>query len=427
MLKNKKAIMVLSFCIGATMLVTTAFADISTKTGYDQAKDALKFTAESLIEKSQSYTLQTIVSVKDNGSLLTSNTSITKADSVNKKSESIITSEDKAGKKQESFNYTDKDTYISHNNDNDTYYVTEMTGDKGNTYDAINKNPFKEDTAKDAEKIVDAVIGSLKDYVIVNDNADGTKELSGSLSEAQIPALINAVASFGFKQTLSTSSMMAVKPGLVQDKSMVEENLPTSQITEDIFIKSVKASAKTDKNGLLESVLASATLSGKDKSGTIHEISLDLLVRVTDVNSTVITKPDLTGKKIEKNIQVAPDSKTVSKSFIGKYKNDIVILKDDKFIKIGERFVVIAGISDTNIEGRYYEEYKAQYASEYTKEDFTFDAEMKDGYFAEFNFKSSDGESQMGNISWNMQSGNINFYAGQQDAKNDGNFVRVFD
>jgi len=411
------------------MLATTAFADISTKTGYDQAKDALKFTAESLIEKSQSYTFQATVSVKDNSNLLISHNTISKTDSVNKKSESITTSEDKDGKKQEYFNYTDKDTYISHNNDNDIYYVTEMTGNtfNGNSSGSMNKNPFKEDTAKDAEKIVDAVIGSLKDYVIVNDNADGTKELSGSLSEAQIPALINAVASFGFKQTLSQSSMMSGKPGLAQDGSMVEGDLPTSQITEDIFIKSVKASAKTDKNGLLESVLASATLSGKDKSGTIHEISLDLLVRVTDVNSTVITKPDLTGKKIEKNIQASPDSKTVSKSFVGKYKNDIVILKDDKFIKIGERFVLIAGISDTNIEGRYYEEYKPEYASQYTKGDFTFDAVIKDGYFAEFNLKSSDVESQMGNISWNMQSGNINFYAGKQNANNDGNFVRVFD
>lgn len=410
MIKNKKMIMALSFCIGAVMLATTAFADITTKTGYDQAKDSLKFTAESLIEKVQSYTMQATVSAKDNDNLLTSSTNISKVDNVNKQSESISISEDKDGKKQESSYYTDKNTWISHNSENDIYYVTEYSGNNIPQHN----NPFKESTAKDAEKIVDALVGNLKDYVIVNDKADGTKELSGSLSEAQIPALVNAVASFGFKQAFSQGRMN-------------NEKLSIPQITEDIFIKNTKATANINKDGLIESVLASATLSGKDKDGNQHDITLDLLVRITDINSTVITKPDLTGKKIEKSVQVAKESKTIPMSFLGKYKNDIVILKDDKFIKIGERFVEIAEIKDTHIIGRYYEEYKAEYASQYTKNDLTFDAEMKDPYYAQFKFNSANGTNQIGSINWNMQNGNINFYGNMQDTKYDGNFSRVFD
>ena len=39
MKKNKKLIMGLSFCLGAVMLVTTAFADVVSKSGYDMLKD----------------------------------------------------------------------------------------------------------------------------------------------------------------------------------------------------------------------------------------------------------------------------------------------------------------------------------------------------------------------------------------------------
>ena len=48
---NKKTVMVLSFCLGLALFVTTAFADIVSKTGYEQMKDSIKFTAESFSEK----------------------------------------------------------------------------------------------------------------------------------------------------------------------------------------------------------------------------------------------------------------------------------------------------------------------------------------------------------------------------------------
>ena len=49
------------------------------------------------------------------------------------------------------------------------------------------------------EKIADALVGNLKDAVVVTENSDGSKTLSGSLSESQIPALINAVVSLQSK------------------------------------------------------------------------------------------------------------------------------------------------------------------------------------------------------------------------------------
>lgn len=412
MIKNKKMLMTLSFCLGAVMLAATAFADITTKTGYDQFKDSLKFTAENIIEKAQSYTAETTASVSDNGNLLMSVTNKQKVNHATKQTENASTAENNTGKLQDSYYYNDENVAISHNIGNDLYYVTEYSHQINSFQPG---NPFKEERAKDAEKIADALVGNLKDYIIINDKADGSKELSGSLSEAQIPALVNAVASFGVKQTFSENRM-----------GNGQFSLP--QITDDIFIKSAKANINVNKDGIIESVLASATLSGKDKAGIVHDITIDLLMRLSDINSTTITKPDLTGKKIEKSVQKDQDNKIISQSFIGKYKNDIIILKDDKFTKIGERNLEITEIKDNHIIGKYSEEYKTEYASEYTIPDLTFDAEMKDPYYAPFTATLSDGNKTNGSINWNMNSGSINFYFDHvQNRSFDGNFSRVFD
>ena len=48
---RKKTGMILALAIGATVFVTTAAAEVTTNSGYDQLKTTLKFTAEQLTEK----------------------------------------------------------------------------------------------------------------------------------------------------------------------------------------------------------------------------------------------------------------------------------------------------------------------------------------------------------------------------------------
>jgi len=353
---KKKTAILISFTVGTLLLATTALADIATKSGYDQLKDALKVTAQQSTEKFNSFTMDGSMVMKDNGKTLMNDNVILKVDRSKSASESLSSGENLRGDKNNSQSYTDKTTSISVRNGDPIYYVTEFTKERK---EDIFTNPFKGNRAEDYEKIADALVGSLKDQVVVTENSDGSKVLAGSLTEVQIPALVNAVASFQLKQQFSGR----------------QDNLPN--LTKDIFVKEVKGSAKINKDGVMESVLGSAVLSGKDEQGKVHDITVEVLAKLSGINSTTVTKPDLTGKKVIKNIYNENQGSEISnpEKFVGKFKNDIIIEKDKKFVKIGERFVEITQFDNKTAAGRYYEVYKPGFEEYATPQrDFKFDA-----------------------------------------------------
>jgi hypothetical protein len=225
-------------------------------------------------------------------------------------------------------------------------------------------NPFKEEYADDFEKIADAVVGSLKDHVVVTENSDGSLGLAGSLTELQIPSLVNAVASLQMKQEFNGN----------------QNNPP--RLTRDVFVKEVKGTAKVNKDGVMENILGSAVLSGKDEQGTVHDITVEILVKLSDINSTTVNKPDPTGKKVVKNTarNEAPGNEISNpEKFIGKFKNDILIEKDNKFVKVGERCIEITQFDNQTVTGRYYEVYKPEFEAYATTErDFKFNAQKPD-------------------------------------------------
>lgn len=410
MRKNKKAVMAVSFCLGAVMLATTAFADITSKTGYDQLKDSIKYTAESLSKRADSHTLEATMTLKDNDKVIASESSLSKVQGDKNLSESTTVSAN--GQSRKSSSYSDKGTRIWYSPEDDTYNVIEYTS----AMEASSfRNPFEEDRAKDVEKIFDAVVGNLKDYVVVEDKNDGSKVLSGSLSESQIPALVNAVASFAFKQEFGGRRL-----------SSDAEAVP--QMVNDIYVKNVTGKANVTKEGLVENVLATGILSGKDKDGNPHDLTIEVLFRLTDVNKTVVVKPDLTGKKVEKRTENAPQKETVTQRFVGKYKNDIVIVKDDRFVKIGERVLEITSVDDKHVTGKYTEQYTKDYADKYTNKDFSFDAPFeKNQPFAIIKDADASGQKEKGTIHFDTFTGRIYFNLANNNGSYDSTFTRVFD
>lgn len=384
---KKKTVMLLSFTVGTLMFATTALADVASKSGYDQIKDALKFTAESYSSKLSSYTMDVSFNIKDNDVNLSTQNTVTKVDVKKGAREDVSTNINYNNEKVESYNYTDKNSFINYNSEQKIYYVSEKNGTSNEV--AI-RNPFKENSAGDLEKIADALTANLKDYVEVTARPDGGKILSGSLSEAQIPALVNAVTSFEFKN--SYGGYYAARAGVNSEKA--------TKITSDIFVKDVKGKINVDKNGLIESILATGTLSGKDNKGAVHIITFDLLGKLQNVNSTVISKPDLTGKKVEKVANNKMPDKPNYKIFTGQYKGDILINKDGKLVKIGERIFDIDSSDDKSITGRYHDEFRKgyeEYAS--SRKDFKLSVSFdKDQYNASFSNTTSDGKSIKGNV-----------------------------
>lgn len=84
---KKKTAMLACFTVGTLLLATTALADIASKSGYDELKDALKVTAQQSSETFDSFTLDYSLALKVNGITLTSNSETSKFDRVKGASE----------------------------------------------------------------------------------------------------------------------------------------------------------------------------------------------------------------------------------------------------------------------------------------------------------------------------------------------------
>jgi hypothetical protein len=384
---RKKTAMLAGFALGTMLFASTALADIVTKSGYDQFKDALKLTAENCSEKYDSFTLDYSFEIKDNGKTLESNNEVDKFDRSQGARESVSNLEHLNGDKFNGYRYMDKTTSINYSESDPTYYVTEFTQELRK--ESLFNNPLEKNRADDLEKIADALVGGLKDYVVVTDNPDGSKLLSGSLSEAQIPSLVNAVVSFQSKQEFNNYG---------------DPNNRRPHLTQDIFVKEVKGTALLNKDGVIENILGTAVLSGKDEQGQVHNIVFEVLGKLTDINSTTVSKPDLTGKNVVKQTAKekynGPEISNPQK-FIGKFKNDIVIEKDGKFVKLGERFIEITQIDNETVAGRYYEEYKQGF-EEYAgnKLEFSFDGSFNKEQPQAINFDYTDesGVKKHGNL-----------------------------
>ncbi|OAS13603.1 hypothetical protein [Paenibacillus oryzisoli] len=414
---SKKSITVLSFSVGACLFVSTAFADALLGSGYDRLKDSVKNTASVMESGLSNYSIETMYTLKNNDQILLQSSIFQKMDTTNQVKENNEVTKNAKGETSTRYTYVDKKQTIDKNESDNTYYVfensTDMNPDRKGPADF--RNPFKEKGASEVEKIVDAVVGSLKDNVQVEEGTDGGKVYSGSLSETQVPALVNAVSSFGIKQMLDS-----------------ERDLP--EIESDIFVKKVVGTASESKAGYLENLMGEVTLSGKDKNGVQHDLNLNVIFKLSEIGSTKITKPDLTTAKVEK---VSRNS-GFSPKYVGTYKNDIIMDKDGKFVKIGERTVSITSVDGDKVAGTYAETVKAGYESEYPNKDaFSFEYNMSTTPM--FTYTDSKGEKKQGMIhpnmagkiyvDMNLEVSDKNAYKQSNTMKPyyDGEFIRVFE
>lgn len=396
-IKKKTAVMA-SFLAGALLFTTTAVADIADKSGYEQFKEAIKSTTANCTESFDNYQVDFSYVLKDNGTELCYENGVQKYDRINNRAENEGLYKSSNGQTRSNYYYSDQNMTLSKSNDSEVYYINEYA-DKNNLATEI-EDPFKQKEAEDIEKIADAVVGNLKDYVLVEEKTDGSKEFSGSLQETQIPTLVNAVVS------LQTKTM---------NQNSNEELMP--RLTSDIYVKEVTGNATANKDGVIEKLTATGVLSGTDENGQAHELTLEILVKLSGINATAISAPDLTGKKVERNKVNKNGSVSVKdepQKYLGKYSNDIVIEKDNKFVKIGQRTIAITDINQQSITGTFSESYRPgfeEYASRATSE-FSFTANFTDDKnhpTAQYEASGKDGSQIQGDIFFDTGSGKCYF------------------
>jgi hypothetical protein len=393
----KRTALIISFTIGLLLLATTALADIANKSGYEQLKEAVKTTYERCSTSLNSFTLDVSMVVKDNGNVLNSENSVSKYDMAQGIIEETSHSQRANGESTSYYSYRDKSTDIRQHAGDKKYYVTEYA-EQNNP--VVFHNPFAEDEAADLERIVDALVGSLRDQVMVKEKDDGSKEIYCSLSEVQIPALINAVTSFQVKQEFS-----------------YRNSNEKTRLVEDIYVKGIGGSAQVNTEGLLESLLATATISGRDEQGNVHEITIDVLFNLSAINSTTISKPDLSGKEVikqEGKVRTEPYNYEITypEKYLGSYSNDIIIEKDGRFVKIGERKLEITHLSNANISGNYTETYREGY-EDYAanKMEFTFSGSTeRNSRDFQIEYTEASGSTQTGHIYIDEYNAKINLW-----------------
>jgi hypothetical protein len=289
-MKKKPIMIVLSLVIGVTMLSATAFASISSSSGYEVYKAALKN-----LPQADSLTTQASVSISDNGNVILSADGIVKMDRSNLTMSS--TSTINAGSKIESNEvYHQKDQTIIKNGDSDVYNVMTMKARQATLDKNMDRNPAHEAVAKDVENIIDLLASNFDSNISLDNQADGTKVVRLSLSDSQISPLQNAIASLIVKNAAREAERGSKAGSIGNIDNILKTSMP--QLIDAISLKSVDVMANIDAQGQITKQTANLKITGQDASGQAHELVINVVVNLSGINGTTPDTVDLTEKKV---------------------------------------------------------------------------------------------------------------------------------
>lgn len=419
---NKKSAMFGVFILGVLIFATSAFADIMLGSGYHSLKNSAKITAEKLTNEVDNFSVDVIMSLKVDGETLMESIDNTKFDIANQAQEINGTNLEK-GEIRESYRYIDEEQSIYKNFEDGSYNVIEKQ--KSNNNDRkIFENPFEEERVTDAEKIMDAFVGSLEDIIQIEESG-GKKIYMGNISDTEVPPLVNAVSSF------------ALKYSIINDYTAERLDIPYPK--SNIYVIDASGKAIENGEGIIESGIFTSSISAEDSNGTEHVYTVEFSIDVKDINNTVVAAPNLDGQKVT----YTKEGLEFDTKYIGKYKNDIVKMENNSFVKIGERIVEITSVDEEGMTGRYYEVYNEGYETDMVR-DFEFSSNYDESsHYTILNYADSNGEKQKGvihrtgvqNISVSFDvtfneddNGNVNGYSySSYDDDFDSHFIRILE
>lgn len=327
---KRSGMAVAAVALGVLVLTTSAFADVLAGSGYMGLKNAVKATSKFAAKDANSYTMNASFTLKEGDTVYAEQSETRKINVKTQQEEMVYESRDYSN-----YNYSDAEMNVWRGGEMDNYNVTIF---KGKHEVTRYEDCFEEEYSKDLERLADAFAGSLQDVVQVEE-ASGGKVFTGNVDSSQIPMYLNALASLG------------VKYSFLDDYTLNEYNLPA--IKNDIYVSSASGKAVTNKDGVLTDAVFTAEFKGKDSSGEEHTLEMEILFSLTDINSTVIEKPDITNAEIYEESAASDYSIDVSEADCGKYVRMITDVRDGKRVKTGEHVLEITGVSENTITGTF--------------------------------------------------------------------------
>ncbi len=330
-MKFKKTQIMSLFLAGAVLFSAVAVADTLIGSGYGGAKEALKRTTKTLATKTDNFTLSAYVDVKLDGEILTSEESIEKTDIKNNKS--IL--ENKNYSKEDGdrgyFLYSDNEKTINKSSGEEVYHQYNRL----NSLDRVLfEDPFEEDYAADIEKVADAFVSNMKDFVQIREENEG-KLYFGNMDGSQLPAFVSALSGVFLKYSV-------VEPyhrGLDIDNP------------KDVYVTEVSGKVFENADGILENGIATVKALSFEENGTEHVWEFNMSVELYDLNKTIVEVPEMNGKVEIENEKEATQFGVMYERDLGAYKGDIVEETDAAYIKKGEVHLRITSVSDEEIAG----------------------------------------------------------------------------
>jgi hypothetical protein len=285
MIEVKKGFVILgAIGISSVVMVTSGFAAMASTSGYSVYKDAIKAT-----RGLDSVALSGGISLKDNGASLVNVTGNVKANLANE-TESGSAIIDNNGKQQTVEVYHQSNQTITKTSASDVYYQEMERADKHK-----DEKPESKQIPQEVENIIDSLVGNLQNSVTLDNKADGTKAITLSLSNAQLPPVVNAMSSLLIKNALDEKETLKKQeeiPGID-----FKPTLPA--LTQNVRIDQIDIKANINAANFIQHQEASITISGKDANGVSHQVILQLNADLSGFNTTTPDTIDLTGKNVQ--------------------------------------------------------------------------------------------------------------------------------
>lgn len=376
---NKKSIIGL-FLTGVLISGTVASADVLIGDGYNGAKQALKRTTKTLSKDADSFTAAFSYEIKFDGELRASESSESMYDIKAQKRLEQSTSYGHKDGESSSFWYEDSKKSISYYSRDDSYYQSNFSGNDERSVGFA--DPFDDDISKDAEKVIDAFVSNMKDYVQTKDTADGGKLYFGSVDSSQMPVFANALTSFVAKYTLLDEYNC--------------ENMGIPKLDGSLYCSEASGKILQNGDGLLDSIIGTASLIGTEKSGNEHTIDLTFSIKFSDINNTKVKEPDVDESKLTVYDETEDDlCYRLTDANIGTYRGNMTVRNNNSFEKLGDAQLDILSVSD---DGKTADAHIVINGSDSIDSDITLKRASEDKYETNYRFEytSADGEAQHG-------------------------------
>ncbi|MEI7026240.1 hypothetical protein [Paenibacillus sp. y28] len=277
--------------ISSVVMAATGFSALASTSGYEAYKSALKQT-----KAVQNVTVQAGASLQDNGLELVRASGNVRIAADNQAASGTAEISANGASQSVSF-FKQADQTVVKPGAEETYYVKQWDKAKQGMNSAHKDDP---EVSAQVETVIDALLGNLKDYVAVEDNADGTKQISLQLDNTQLPAVVNAIAPIAIKHATRERPMKQQGSGAEElpfQKNWIQAAAP--ELTQDIKIENVHLKATVNAANYIEHQEAEVTVSGKDDSGEAHQLTLHVAADLSEFNSTTPETIDLTGKNVQ--------------------------------------------------------------------------------------------------------------------------------